>query len=198
MQWDAVFAAAVTVLVQAGLLWLLARAMQPPPGNRDVEGTPIQVAWLPRTAPRPSAAAATPTNPRPARALVVPPSRRSPPPPDIAATDTAPVAASPRPMAAVYLMQARQSAQDGSPATTSDPLSDRQVRLPGEGAQSFRMRPPPGGVAAVVSKVGRLFGGEDAGAPCRETSRNIHDLALDGDSAALQQQIDRERRLCRP
>ena len=197
MQWDAVFAAAVTVLAQAALLWLLARAMQPPPVTRSTEGTAIQVTWLPRAVPRTSPVATAPTNTRPAAATVAPSTRRPPPPPD-AAVDADPTAESPRPMAAVYLLQARQNAQASDTTTASDPLADRRVRLPGEGGQRFRMRPPPGGGAAVVSKAGRLFGAEDAGAPCRETSRNINDLALDGDSAQLQQQIDRERRLCRP
>lgn len=195
MQWDAVFAAAVTVLAQAGLLWLLARAMQPPPVTRGAEGTAIQVTWLSRV-PRASPVATAPTNTLPAP--VAAPSTRRPAPSPHTAVDAEPTAESPRPMAAVYLLQARQNAQASDTTTASDPLADRRVRLPGEGEQRFRMRPPPGGVAAVVSKVGRLFGAEDAGAPCRETSRNINDLALDGDSAALQQQIDRERRLCRP
>jgi hypothetical protein len=43
-----------------------------------------------------------------------------------------------------------------------------------------------------------MFGGRDPDEPCRENRRNIGDLALDGDSAALQHQLDYERRLCRP
>jgi hypothetical protein len=50
----------------------------------------------------------------------------------------------------------------------------------------------------VVSNIGRMFGGRDPDEPCRENRRNIGELALDGDSAALQQQLDYEHRLCRP
>jgi hypothetical protein len=60
------------------------------------------------------------------------------------------------------------------------------------------MKPPPAGVAGVVATVGKLFGAEDAGAPCRENRRNIGELAAAGDSAALQQQLEFEKRLCRP
>ena len=79
----------------------------------------------------------------------------------------------------------------------ADPLTDRHARLPGEGDGRFRMRPPTT-VASVVNGIGRMFGGRDPDEPCRENRRNIGDLALDGDSAELRQQLDYERRLCRP
>lgn len=197
VQWDGVIAVTITVVVQAGLAWLLARAMQPPPRVTASTETMTEVMWLPRAvvSPPPATDAMPPprgTAQRGSRPQVGAPSTLRG-----AEAEHGAVVESSRPMAAVYLMQARQNAQAGATGG-HDPLADRQVRLPGEGEQRFRMRPPPGGVAAVVSKVGRLFGAEDAAAPCRETSRNINDLALDGDSAQLQQQIDRERRLCRP
>ncbi len=100
-------------------------------------------------------------------------------------------------MSAVYLMQARDLL-DAAPVQVADPLADRMAALPGAGAGRFRMKPPPSGVAGVVASVGKLFGAEDAGAPCRENRRNIGELAAAGDSAALQQQLDFEKRLCRP
>lgn len=101
-----------------------------------------------------------------------------------------------RPLSAVYLMQARDAAAT-VPALPPDPLADRQVRLPGEGSERFRMR-RQASVATVVSGLGRMFGARDPDEPCREHRRNIDDLALGGDSAALRQQIDYERRRCRP
>ena len=102
-------------------------------------------------------------------------------------------------MSAIYLMQAREQANANAAATASaDPFADRDARLPGVAGGRFRMKPPPAGVAGVVATIGRMFGGEDAGAPCRENRRNIGELAAAGDSAELQQQLDFERRLCRP
>lgn len=100
-------------------------------------------------------------------------------------------------MSAVYLMQARQAADVPAAPAPRDPFAERRVRLPGEGSERFRMREQTS-VATVVNRIGRMFGAGDPDEPCRENRRNVGELALDGDSALLQQQLDFERRLCRP
>ncbi|MFC3815111.1 hypothetical protein [Lysobacter sp. GCM10012299] len=193
---EAALALIVTVIVHAALVWALSRAMRPPlPAPVD---KPLQIVWLPRHKAQPVAVA---PNERPAKPNVFdsPASMRRTPAPSAqpAAVVAVEVPQSTRPMSAVYLTQARD--QLGAvPVQAADPLADRAATLPGAGAGRFRMKPPPAGVAGVVATVGKLFGAEDAGAPCRENRRNIGELAAAGDSAALQQQLEFEKRLCRP
>lgn len=186
-------AAAVAVLSTTAMFWGLSRMMRPilVPAVADA---PLQVVWIERdpvTSHDESSATA-------GRVTTAPASRRRPQTqvetPAASATGREPEPG--RPLSAMYLMQAREAAATG-PAPTPDPLADRQVRLPGEGSERFRMRRQTS-VATVVSGIGRMFGARDPDEPCREHRRNIDDLALDGDSAALQQQIDYERRRCRP
>ncbi|WP_152566154.1 hypothetical protein [Lysobacter antibioticus] len=68
--------------------------------------------------------------------------------------------------------------------------------LPGQGARRFRMQ-PPNSIARTVERVGRLFGGRGED-PCLRTRDNIGELAVQGDSTALQRELEYERRLCRP
>lgn len=68
--------------------------------------------------------------------------------------------------------------------------------LPGQGAQRFKMAPPRS-LASTVENIGRLFGGRGED-PCARTRDNIRELGVQGDSAALQREVDYERRYCRP
>ena len=194
---EAALALIITVVVHAALVWGLSRAMRPvlPPAVDK----PLQIVWVPRH--KASANAVEPFA-RPERVDNPAKAHRTP---SLSANASAIVTKetpqatpqSSRPMSAVYLMQARD--QLGAvPVQAADPLADRATALPGAGAGRFRMKPPPTGVAGVVASVGKLFGAEDAGAPCRENRRNIGELAAAGDSAALQQQLEFEKRLCRP
>lgn len=194
---EAALAIVITAAVHAALVWGLSRAMRPvlgPPVDK-----PLQIVWVPR---HKAPATAVEQAARPEQADSPAKTRRTPAPSAQASaivTTETPQATpeSTRPMSAVYLMQARDQF-GAAPVQAADPLADRVAALPGAGAGRFRMKPPPTGVAGVVASVGKLFGAEDAGAPCRENRRNIGELAAAGDSAALQQQLDFEKRLCRP
>lgn len=191
---EKVLAVVITLVFHALLAWGLSRAMRPE-ARAPVETT-LQVVWVLRPAPgqTPDVRAAIPATTRERRA--------APAQPVVQTQAQEPVAAAEhtsRVMSAVYLSQARQRAEaETFAASLPDPLADRHIDLPGAGDGRFRMKPPPAGVAGVVAKVGMLFGAEDADAPCRENRRNIGELAAAGDSLALQQQLDFERRLCRP
>lgn len=189
---EAWLAATVAVLSTMAMFWGLSRMMRPihAPAVADA---PLQVVWLIREpvvshdeSPATQAPAAAPV-PRP-----IPPAHARSGAPSPVSREPEPA----RPLSAVYLMQAREAAETGA-GRAPDPLADRQVRLPGEGAERFRMR-RQASVATVVSGIGRMFGARDPDEPCSEHRRNIDELALDGDSAALRQQIDYERRRCRP
>ncbi|MDI9238489.1 hypothetical protein QLQ15_06125 [Lysobacter sp. LF1] len=196
LRWDAAVAAVVTVTANAGLFWLLTRMMRPE--VPVVAERALQVVWIPRDTARREGAAPTahvPRSPALSRlARTVTASAEPDASPDRDASSPSPVD---RPMSAVYLMQARQAAQAPVAIAPGDPFAQRIARLPGEGSERFRMRQQTS-VATVVNGIGRMFGARDPDEPCRENRRNIGDLALDGDSAVLQQQLDYERRLCRP
>lgn len=193
---DAALAIIITALVHVALAWGLSRAMRPLPA--PIVDKPLQIVWVSRHKAPPGVVEPT-GNVEPVRhpAQI----RRAPAEIGTSAVaaeeDPRPTPESARPMTAVYLMQVRDPMGKAA-VQAADPLADRVAELPGAGAGRFRMKPPPTGVAGVVASVGKLFGAEDAGAPCRENRRNIGELAASGDSAALQQQLEFERRLCRP
>ena len=197
LRWDVVLASSVAIATTAGMFVGLAVMMRPaivpiPPSRTDME-----VVWIaPPSAPLPAPRAQMHARPRDLARMASRAQPRIPvPTPSNAVHDAAPPADRGRPLSAVYLGQMRTSAEPAVPA--ADPLADRRARLPGEGGGRFRMREPTT-VASVVNGIGRMFGGRDPDEPCRENRRNIGELALDGDSAALQQQLDYEHRLCRP
>lgn len=191
MRWDQLLAAAVAILATVGFFWILATLMKPrlPP---VASASRTDVLWIPRpraSAPVPRASPVVPiqrasTDANVSHQTVIP-----------APTERDDFAEVGRTTAVVYLMQIRASARD-APANAPAPFSDRVPRLPGEGRERFRMRSSRGVPEAAMS-LGRLFGAHDED-PCREHRRNIGNLALDGDSAALQQQIEYERVRCRP
>lgn len=189
---EAWLAATVAVLSTTAMFWGLSRMMRPIAAPAVVDA-PLQVVWIARESTTPPDESPPTTGRRLAAApasRAMPPARAKPGSPSPAMREPA------RPLSAVYLMQARDATAT-DPARAPGPLADRQVQLPGAGSERFRMR-RQASVATVVSGIGRMFGARDPDEPCREHRRNIGDLALDGDSAALQQQIDYERRRCRP
>jgi hypothetical protein len=99
-----------------------------------------------------------------------------------------------------FLEQGRQWAagQARAAAGPADPFARHEVQLPGAGVDRFRMRQPVS-AAGVVSAVGTyLFSpaGYDAD-PCPRNRSNIGRLMAGGDSAALRQEVEFERRHCR-
>lgn len=190
----------VAIAINGWAVWALAHAMRPalrPEGDAFV----LRVVWLPHGAPDRPAQVPAPSLPRavrnagrslhvptPSGAVAAP--TRVEPPDALAAT---------RPMSAVYLMRIRQTTdqQLGDAVASQDPLADRVVRLPGRAANRFRMREPMS-AARAVAMVGNLFGGSDPAEPCRSNRAEIAALGTQGDSKRLQQELDYERRLCRP
>lgn len=199
-RWEALCAATIAVMMTAGMFWSLARLMRLPalPAPSAPLDDVLDAVWIVREPPRATPAPDAAKKPivRPADAHAAPPRSTSA---TVATGDAAAVAPVPagRSLTAVYLMQARGALAGEAPPAGRDPFADRAARLPGEGRERFRMRTQTS-VATVVNGIGRMFGGGDPDEACRENRRNIGDLALDGDSAALQQQLDYERRLCRP
>ena len=193
-RWDAALAAGVAFAATTGMFAGLAMLMRPGIVPIPLSHAAIDVVWItPARAPPPMQP--RPVSPNPARIATRAQAAREPSLPERAlpGVDAPPEPA--RPLSAIYIDQVRDIAQPA--ISTSDPLADRRTRLPGEGDGRFRMREPTT-VASVVNGIGRMFGGRDPDEPCRENRRNIGELALDGDSEALRQQLDYEHRLCRP
>jgi len=196
LRWDVVLAGSVAFATTTGMFVGLAVMMRPiiipiPPSRTD-----MQVVWIAPPPPHAPQRARMPARPHdPARTASRAQPRTPVATPSNTADDAAPPAGPGRPLSAIYLDQVRATAEPAAPG--ADPLADRRARLPGEGGGRFRMREATS-VASIVNGIGRMFGGRDPDEPCRENRRNIGELALDGDSAALQQQLDYEHRLCRP
>ncbi len=106
-----------------------------------------------------------------------------------------------RPLSATFLDQAHAWAQretDGN-IPRPDPFASRQPHLPGERDGRFLMQRPraPGDLVAAVG--GYLFApvGYQAD-PCPRNRTNIGNLMAGQDAKAMQQELDFERRHCRP
>lgn len=201
--WEGGTAAALALTINAMAIWALSVAIQPVrlPAPDDVV---LQAVWVTRAPAPPSPPAADSGGPAASAQSVH--RRRAPPPSALhdGATLPTPDAASPpepvgaRTLSAVYLAQARQQAQAAAdPFSAPDPLADRAVHLPGKAAATFRMREPVS-PSRAVAMVGLLFGGNDPKEPCRSNRARIADLGTAGHSERLQQELDFDRRWCRP
>jgi hypothetical protein len=80
-----------------------------------------------------------------------------------------------------------------------DPFATRPKQLLVPGSGRFRMRPTRSPKDLVAAVGGYLLAprGYDAD-PCPRNRENIGNMMVGGDSASLQQEIDFERRHCRP
>lgn len=203
MGWERGVAAAVAVVINVMAIRALSVALRSPT-LPDTADAVLQALWIMRSPPPPVPSVVEGSTPRTA----APPMRHARTPVAAAlrdqvasstgaATTAEPVAG--RSLSAVYLAQARQHAQvaDEPFAVRPDPLADRTVRLPGKPAGTFRMR-EPGSPARAVAMVGMLFGASDPKEPCNSNRARIADLGTAGDSERLQQELDFERRWCRP
>lgn len=192
----------VALAVNGWAVWALAQAMRPA-SQPEARAVILQAVWLARHARDRVPPVSTPSRPATAHSTQRRP--HSPTPPDTVAPHIRaqgeppadPMA--PRPMSAVYLAQIRHAAADEMAAAIAapDPLADRTVRLPGRAVHRFRMSEPMS-AARAVARVGQLFGGSDPAEPCRSNRAQIAALGTQGDSKRLQQELDFERRLCRP
>jgi hypothetical protein len=107
----------------------------------------------------------------------------------------------PQSMSAMFLDQAGAEARQQAPIDFSarDPFAARPSRLPMPAAGRFRMRPTRSPKDLVAAVGGYLLAprGYDAD-PCPRNRENIGNLMAAGDSAALRQEVEFERRHCRP
>lgn len=170
------------------------------PASRNGESEPLAVIFLPAPAPvslPPVAPAATqsPDAPKPSLAAASP--------------SQAPVARAPSPVTAppesgLIAVQVPTGSVAAPPRTTrapwDEPVADaferRAPALPGQGAQRFTMKAPRS-VAGTIDSIGAMFGGRGED-PCARTRDNIGRLGVHGDSADLQREVEYERRHCRP
>lgn len=184
------------VLAWHGLLvWTLVRT--PGTDHQRNHDNALQVVWITAAVPVAVVRAQPPTvvrqqhkqRDKPTR---IETARRAP---------AAPQPADAQPLSATFLDQAHALAQQQAPIdfATRDPLASRPTQLPGAGAGRFRMQPqrsPRDLVAAVGSYLFAPKGYESD--PCPRNRENIGNLMTGGDSAVLQQELDIERRHCRP
>jgi len=107
-----------------------------------------------------------------------------------------------RPLSAVFIDQARAWAQQQTPIddfASRDPLARRPGPPPAAPAERFRMQPQRSLEDRIAAVGGSLFApaGYDAD-PCPRNRENIGNLMTGHDPQALQQELDFERRHCRP
>jgi hypothetical protein len=104
-------------------------------------------------------------------------------------------------MSAMFLDQARAEARRRAPIDfgARDPFATRPKQLPTPGAGRFQMRPMRSPKDLVAAVGGYLLAprGYDAD-PCPRNRENIGNLMAAGDSAALWQEMEFDRRHCRP
>lgn len=104
-------------------------------------------------------------------------------------------------MSATLLDQAEAEAKRQMPIGfgARDPFATRPQQVPLAGAGRFRMRPTRSPRDLVAAVGGYLFAprGYDAD-PCPRNRENIGNLMAAGESAALREEVEFERRHCRP
>lgn len=192
---NAAIACAVVLAWHLMLGWVLLRQLRIEPSRAGDDA--IQVVFIaPRVEPpMPSVSRSVPRN----RAV-----RRMPP---VAAANPAAANALPdalppgQSISAVFLDQASAEARRQSPIQfgARDPFANRPRQWVTAGAGRFQMRPTrsPKDLVAAVGSYLLAPRGYDAD-PCPRNRENIGNLMAGGDSASLQQEIDFERRHCRP
>src|SRR5688572_14067871 len=200
---DHVIASIIAVLAHVLLAWGLTRLLRGEivSDAREVgRSHAIRIEFIHRPSrgglPGPSAAPAAVAPVGPVR------ERSTSRPPPSPAADASAAMAEAAPLSAVLLGQAQRWAEQKVTSETGpgdafervNPLADELRPRHGR----FRFREPIS-VASVVGKVGKAFSppGYEAD-PCLQNRRNIAELATQGDSSALQQDVDFERRHCRP
>lgn len=200
---DRVVAGAVVIVVHALLAWTAHKLLRSaPPIATAVE---TQLYWIVRAPP--PAAPAPPARSEPVRPQALPgraatAARRALAPAAPASAPASPAAAPPAGsdppagLSAAFVDQARRQADRGLSFAARDPFARAAPALPGAGVERFRMAAPRS-PQSVLRSIGRLFGGGDPAAPCRELGRQIEEMAQDGDSPALQEAYASHQRWCR-
>jgi len=179
--------------------WVLVRAVQGMP-DTDAGDAPAMLAQFIVLSPSRATPAAPPSQRiDPARhARAARPAPHAPAPASaLSVVELDPGPQPPPDLAAQVQAQARQAAPIAF--GPRDPLADRTARLPSASDDTFRMRRTQHLGHTAVAVMAYLFApkGYDAD-PCPRTRDNIGNLMASGDSAALRQELDTERRKCRP
>ncbi len=196
-------AGAAAVAINAALLALLAGQLRVQDATPHAQ--PLQVVWIDAVSDAPDApksdapespgAPAPPTRP-PVRAVSQPP--RATPAPQHAATPpaTPPDPDGARPLTAVLLRQVRDAAQPRADFAPW-PLANRPVTVPGQPADTFRMREALT-AARVLAGIGTFFGGSDYRADaCPELHRQVAQLGLTDTPADRRHATELAQALCR-
>lgn len=181
------------------IVWMMMQASYIAPGESDEDA--LQVVYIEAPAPK-----RAPSK----RAVRTPVARQRPQsqgkalPIETASLRVVPAASQPedaQSLSARFLEQGRALAQQQAPIDFAprDPFANRPRQLPDAAPERFRMklqRSPANLVAAVG---GYLFApvGYDPD-PCPRNRENIGNLVAGHDRKALQQELDFERRHCRP
>ncbi|WP_064747957.1 hypothetical protein [Lysobacter antibioticus] len=199
---DRLVAGAIVVIVHALLAWTAHKLLRHAPPIATAVDT--QLYWIVRAPPPapPPPARNEPRRPQaPARrstaaaSAIVPPASGPIDPfpaPAVPAAASAPASG----LSADFVDQARRQADRGLSFAARDPFARAAPALPGAGVERFRMAAPRS-PQSVLRSLGRLFGGGDPAAPCRELNRQIEEMAQDGDSPALQEAYASQQRWCR-
>ena len=193
---DAGIACVVVLAWHLMLGWVLLRQWRIEPSRTGDDA--IRVVFIQRQIVPPMLRASTPVPPTNRRAARrVPPVATTSPPAAEALPDRVP----PQSMSAMFLDQASAEARRQAPIDfgAHDPFAIRPKQLPTPGAGRFRMRPTRSPKDLVAAIGGYLLAprGYDAD-PCPRNRENIGNLMAGGDSASLQQEMEFERRHCRP
>ena len=194
---DRLVAGAVAVAIHLLLACGVARLLQVTiPRHASPQVT--QLFWVP-VPPDPAAMAVEePRRSKPAD--VGSPATRPPVEPTslVVASDPTRVAIAPPRPATAYVDQARRWAERQAPIgfKPPDPLARPSTDLPGRaGRLHVRERL---GAADVVARIATVLGGPGYNPdPCPELRKDVNDLALAGDSQALQDALYYEKRGCR-
>jgi hypothetical protein len=193
---DAGIACAVVVAWHLILGWVLVRQSRIEPSSADDDA--IRVVFIEPSVEPPMirASTAVPRNHRRAAGRAPQVATTSPP-----AVKAVPEGLPPQSMSAMFLDQARAEARRRAPIDfgARDPFATRPKQLPTPGAGRFQMRPMRSPKDLVAAVGGYLLAprGYDAD-PCPRNRENIGNLMAAGDSAALWQEMEFDRRHCRP
>ncbi|MFC3550579.1 hypothetical protein ACFOLC_06065 [Lysobacter cavernae] len=190
-------ASGVVILVHVALGAILARLLHgAATADAAADPPPTYVEFIPRRSHAGKATSPMPPSPRPPTPRIARDTPLAPTPPTATAADPPPAN---RSLSAVLIGQARDWAERKARAEALpvDPF-ERPHRLQGVPAERFHMREPLS-VASVVDRIGSVFyapGSERD--PCPRNRQHIAALATGGGEKALQQEIEFERRHCRP
>lgn len=197
---DRMIAAMVALMVNGLIAWELQDLLMPARAPMPEATDALQVVWIAARPPRDVSLAVGPRRPttRSRTTVSIAPPVAVDAPPEGSANEPSVDPGPSRPMAAVYLQQARQwAAERPEPTAPRDRFANRPVALAQQAKSRFRLARTIS-PAEVVASVGVLFGGSGyATDDCGAIDERLLGLVVAGDGQAVQQDLDYERRNCR-